>query len=279
MLIAMPSLAYLGAMRIASVGHAVFAATMIVLGIMGLIKGGFGPIWLGVPKGFPAREALAYLCALVSLACGIGLFVRRAAPAAARVLFAYLLLWMVAFKLRFIVLAPTVEVNYQTNGENAVMVAGAWVLYAWFAADWDKRRLRLAVGDKGVRIARVLYGLAMIAFGLSHFAYPDLTAPLVPDWLPAHLFWAYFTGCTYLAAGAAMLIGVGARLAAALSALQMGAFTLLVWIPFVASGHISAEHWVEFVVSWTLTAAAWVVADSYRGMPWFSLPRFKPSPA
>jgi len=258
-------------MRIASVGHAVFAATMIALGIMGLIKGGFGPIWLGVPKGLPAREALAYLCAVVSLVCGIGLFSRRAAPTAARVLFVYLLLWMLAFKLRFIVLAPTVEVNYQTNGENAVMVAGAWVLYAWFAADSDKRRLGFAVGDRGVRIARVLYGLALIAFGLSHFAYVELTAPLVPDWLPAHLFWAYFTGCTYLAAGAAVLTGVFARLAAALSALQMGAFTLLVWIPFIAAGHISDQHWIEFVVSWTLTAAAWVVADSYRGMAWLSL--------
>src|SRR5260221_12182596 len=132
-------------MRIASVGHAVFAATMIALGIMGLIKGGLDPIWLGVPKALPGREALGYLCAFVSLACGIGLFSRRAAPTAARVLFVYLLLWMLVFKLRFIVLAPTVEVNYQTNGENAMMVACRLVLYAWFAADGAKRTLRFAV--------------------------------------------------------------------------------------------------------------------------------------
>lgn len=257
-------------MRIASVGHAVFAATMVVLGLLGVTQGKFAPIWDSVPKGLPAREALAYLCGFVSLTCGIGLLWRRSAPAAARVLFAYLLLWLLAFKVRFIVTGPLVEGSYQSCGESAVMVAGAWVLYAWFATEADRRHLGFAVGARGLRLASVLYGLALIAFGLSHFVYLNLTTPLVPAWLPGPTFWAYFSGAAYIAAGVAMIVNVCARLAAVLAALEMGALTLLVWIPILAAGSKDPSQWSETILSWALTTAGWVVADSYRGKPWLA---------
>jgi uncharacterized membrane protein len=255
-----------------SAGHVFFAVTLIGLGVLGLSRGHFAPVWQGIPDDVPAREPLAYLGSLVYLACGCGLLWQRTAAIAARVLFAWLLLWMLLFKVPIIVGAPTVEVSYQECGQSAVLVAAAWVIYVWLAADWDRRRLGFIVGTSGLRGARLLYGLALVAFGLSHFAYLQLTAPIVPQWLSWPVFWAYFTGATYLAAAAAILTGRCARLAAALAALQIGLFTLLVWPPILAAG-ASEFRWNEFVISWWLTAAAWLVADSYRGTPWIALTR------
>ncbi len=257
-------------MRIASLGQAVFAATLIALGVLGLITGDFASVWQAVPKGLPGREALAYLCALIELALGAGVLWGRSATVASRALLAYMILWLLLLRVPALITAPTVEVSWSGCGETAVMVAGAWVLYAWFAGPWDRQRLGFATGAKGLHIARVIYGVALIPCGVAHLYYVNETAALVPAWLPMHLAWVYFTGCAYIAAGVAIVFNVYARLAAALSAIQMGGFTLLVWAPMVAASPKDSFQWTAIIISSALTAGAWVVADSYAGTPWLA---------
>lgn len=232
------------------IGYIAFALTTMALGVLGLAKGNFAPIWQPAPKNLPAREVLVYLSAALSLGCGLGLFWKRTARDASVVLLVYLLAWLLLFRVPRIFVAPVSQESWSGFGETAVIVAGAWAVYA-------------ANGGKGLRIARILYGLALIPFGVAHFNYPKETAALVPGYLPWHLAWAYLTGVAFIAAGAAVICGVYARLAATLSTLQMGLFTLLIWVPIVMAGP-STFQWSEFVISVALTTGAWVVADSYQ---------------
>ncbi len=222
-----------------------YAVTMMAIGTMGLVTAGFAPIWRPVPASLPARQVLAYACAIVVLLCGIGVLWSRTTKPAATTLFAWLLAWLVLFRLSRLFVAPTSQETWSGIAEMGTVVAGAMVLV------------------KGARPARIMYGVASIIFGLAHFRYLGATASLVPAWIPLHMAWAVFTGCAFIGAGLAILAGVQAALAAALSALQLGLFTLLVWVPFVIRGP-SADEWSEFVVSWAVTAGAWMVADSYR---------------
>ena len=137
--------------------------------------------------------------------------------------------------------------SWEGGAETLVLVAGAWA--------------PCARATHSRRIAQTLYGLALIPFGVAHFVYLKQTAALVPHWLPAPEVWVHVTGAAYIAAGLAITSSIRARIAAALSALQMGVFTVLVWAPMLAAGSRDPATWNEAILSAALTAAGWAVAS------------------
>jgi len=221
------------------------------------------------PASVPARELFIYLGALISLASGIGLLVPRLATIAARLLLSTLLLWLLLFRLPNFLHEPLFAACW-TVFPLAVILAAAWVLYVSFTADWDRKHLSFVSSNNGLRIARVLYGLSLIFFGMAHFLALLVTTPLVPNWLPAHLFWAYFTGSTFIGAGVAVLIGLLCTIDSSPLRHANGLFLLLVWIPIVAAGSKVPFQWSETILNTALLAAAWVIADSYRNTLWLA---------
>lgn len=256
-------------MRIASIGHAVFAVIMILLGVLGFLHPDLVSLWNPVSVHVPARQVLVHLIALISIAGGVGLLVHRTAAAAARVLLAALLLWLLLARFPDFFAEPVFSACWSVF-PLILMVAAAWVLYVWFSADWDRKHLSFILGQNGLRIARFLYGLSLIFFGIAHFVDVKDTVSLIPHWLPGPLFWAYFTGCAFIAAGLAALVGFCARLAVTLSALQLALFLFLVWIPIVATGAKDPFQWSETILNAALCAGAWVMTDSYRDRRWLT---------
>ena len=246
-------------------GRALLALAMLALGLRGLLFGDFAGIWQRIPTAhLPAHDFFVYLTALVELATGIGILIPRAAKVSAGVMSAFALLWMVLLKFPAIVHAPAVEASWLGAGEIAVILAGAWAVFASLAGT-DGRFL---AGRRGIRNARLLLVLALPAIGLSHYFYADITAGFVPAWLPWRHGWAYLTGAGSLAAATGLLFALWPRLAAAMEAAMLGVITLLVWLPpLLAHAHDSGA-WSPFLISSAITAGAAAVADSYRGIGW-----------
>jgi uncharacterized membrane protein len=248
--------------------RAVFGAALIGLGVAGLAYGNASMTWAPIPKTIPGRVLIVYACSVIEVATGIGLLMRRRVTLACRVLLPFLLLWLVLLKLPRLVTAPQVMVSWESFAEVAVAAAGAWCLFAVHAGAWEARHLKFAVGASGISAARLLFIAAVPMIGLSHFAYADLTASLVPKWLHFPLGWTYFTGAASVAAAAGMLFGVYPRLAANLEAAMLWIITLLVWVPRVAARPGDQLNWAEFSISCAIASGAWLVADTYRGFPW-----------
>jgi len=250
--------------------RAVFAAVLIGLGILGLIYGNSSEIWEPIPKTLPGRPLIICLCSLIELVSGVGLLLRPLLTLACRVLFAFLLLWLVLLKLPGVLLAPQIMVSWESFGEIAVTSAGAWCLFAAHAGAWETPHLRFAVGESGIRAARLLLIAALPMIGLSHFAYHDFTATLVPKWMHFALGWTYLTGTASLAAAVGMLLAIYPRLAVNLEAAMLWIITLLVWVPRVVSMPTNQGNWSEFLISCAIATGVWLVADTYRGIPWLA---------
>jgi uncharacterized membrane protein YphA (DoxX/SURF4 family) len=211
-----------------------------------------------VPKAFPDRTALAYAAAAFMLVAGAAVEWRRTAAWGAAALAAYYALIVVILMNGRVVLAHSTEYGaYSGAAEQLAIAAGGLIVYAANA------RIDAALTARLTRLGQLAFGVCALLFGGAHFFYLNLTAPLVPKWLPpSQEFWAYATGIGHIAAGVAILTGVGARLAAILLTAMYLAFTLLVHSPMLLADPSSHTNWSESALNIALIGAAWVVADS-----------------
>lgn len=255
-----------------STAHVFFALTMISLGIIGFIYGDFAVVWQHIPiDNLPGRSFIAYTCAAIELATGIGLLIPRMAKLSAAVLFVFLALWAVLLKLPAVVTMPKMEAMWLGLGEIIVIMTGGWILFAMLANKGTTTRSTFVIGAKGIRNARLLFALSLPTIGLAHFAYTEQTVAIMPAWLPFHVSWAYLTGAGSIAACLGILFAVYPRLAATLEAAMLGIITLVIWGPGLFATPRDRMQWTAFVISSAIACGAWVVADSYRGVPWFAV--------
>jgi uncharacterized membrane protein len=238
-----------------------FAIGMIGLGALALIYGDFAMVWQPVAPWVPGRTALAYLSGVIMLLGGIGLLFQATAAWSIRILFPYLIIWTL-LKVPALFAAPKMEAVWLGVGELTVLLSGGWTLFATMADAQQEPSLSFLKGERGIRMARILFGVSLIPIGLSHIVYVKETADLVPAWLPYRPGWAYLTGAGQIASGLGVLFSILPRVAAWAEAGMISIFTLLVWAPAIVAAPKTRLNWTAFFISWVIASAAWVVAQN-----------------
>jgi uncharacterized membrane protein YphA (DoxX/SURF4 family) len=238
-------------------GWRVYGLGVLALGMASLAFGDFDP-GQPVPKSFPARTALAYAAGAFIVAAAAAVQWRSTAAWGAAAITVYYALFVVAvMNGRLLLTTYAVFVTYQNIATQLAIAAGGLILYAATA------RIRAALATRLTHLGQLAFGVCALVFGGAHFVYMNLTAPLVPKWLPpTQVFWGYATGVGFVAAGVAILTGAQARLAAILVTAMLAIFALLVHEPMLLADHSSHMNWTESAVNLAVIGAAWVVADS-----------------
>jgi uncharacterized membrane protein YphA (DoxX/SURF4 family) len=246
--------------RILQPAVSLFAIGLLGLGVLALVYHDFALVWQPVAPWVPGRTALAYGSGVLMLGCGVGLLFRATALWAVRILFPYLILWML-LKVPALFVAPGMEAVWLGFGEVVILLTGGWILWGVSEDVAPGSLLAPIAGSGGLKRASVAFGLALLPVGLSHLVYIPETVGFVPAWLPARTFWACLTGAGQIACGLGILFGVFPRVAAWCEAGMVSLFTLLVWLPMLVSKPGDREAWTGFFISWILGSAAWVVAQ------------------
>lgn len=245
---------------VSRLGRTLFIVAVWALGIQALICARAIyeleplPAWLGGP------EIVANLTGLILVAVGIGLLIGYLARIAAIVLSIMLAIWILLLHMRLLIPNPAPDLSFAF--ETLALAGVAWAL-AGRAADSRAldARSNAAVG-RTVFLGRYAYGVSLIAFCAVNVIYHNFIAGMIPGWIPAHLFWAYFTGFASLAAGVSILTGVWARAALVMTGIMYGSWVLIIHVPYVAAHPHARDMWTDMFITMALSGGAWMLAGT-----------------
>ena len=243
------------------------AVSLIAFGIQQFRYAGHVPDLGLVPEWAPEHQLWAWLAGGILISAGLAVVTGAYARLAAVFLgFVFLLS---AF-LRFSAQIPGMIHNIGDRGvffELLACCGGSWMLARTLPGSgsglsWapfpDTLTAKLAT------VGRWLFGCAFVVFGSLHLQAPAWIAALIPHWIPFHVFLAWFTGCALVAAGLSIAAQVWMRYSAALLALMLFSWVLMVHAPRIAHAPHAGDEWNSGFVCLVMAGFALIAAAIAR---------------
>jgi uncharacterized membrane protein len=132
------------------------------------------------------------------------------------------------------------------------LVAGVFIL---------RKEISVARGwDKLITLGCVFIAVPLAVFAPEHFHGPEVVQNMVPSWMPAHLFWAYFVGCALLAAATSLTLRKFVRLSSTLLGSMFFLFVCMIYIPYALAHPKDRFAWAYALRDLSFSGGAWALA-------------------
>jgi uncharacterized membrane protein len=247
--------------RLLQLGVPFFSIPMIFFGVQyvraGRYVGGLPP----VPPWAPGRVIGAYIAGVVLIMGGLSVLLRvkpRCGATAIAIFFLLCVLLLHAPHMHGIIYSG---VDRTRAFEPLALSGAAFAAISQFnVAGRNSDRASDGVTPMG----RWLFALSMIIFGIQHFMYAEFIATLVTPWIPAHLFWVYFTGVGMIIVGLAVITGILGRLAATWLGVMFLLWFIVLHLPRAIAARNNADEWNSAFVALAFSGASFIVAKTMR---------------
>jgi uncharacterized membrane protein len=245
--------------KILCVGRTFYALGILAIGIQHFIIADFVPVILpSFPSWLPGRACFVRAVGTFLAIAGAAILVRRTAQMAATILGGALITFLVLRHVPDQLAAAPGSLGSWTNSFKILTLAGGAFVVAGSMT-----------GAKPSTITRwfepfgcLTLAITVIVFGIDHFIYVQFVAPLVPSWIPGHIFWTYFCGAALIAAGVGMVFRILPRLAAGLLGTIIFIWLIVLHIPRAIadphSGH--GNEWTSVFEALAFSGIAFILA-------------------
>jgi uncharacterized membrane protein YphA (DoxX/SURF4 family) len=239
-------------------GRIFFALPLLVFSVEYLARGRWQGGMPPVPPWTHGEHIFSYVAGAILLVISISLLINKEARLSANILgllFMFCVVFLHAAK-HFSGIIH--DGNTRTRAFETFALGGA----AFILAARLQRFLnppQLGQSHAAV-IGRYVYAFSMVIFGIQHFMYAQYIAFLIPKWMPAHLFLAYFTGTAFIAAGVAIAVHIFSRLASILLGLMFFLWVLTLHTPRVIASPHNTDELVSLFVALAFSGSSILLA-------------------
>jgi uncharacterized membrane protein len=218
------------------VGRTFYGVAMVVYGIQQIFYGTFRNVQ------FPAWQSFIPWLFMWAIITGFGLAIAGVAiiinKNGRRVslylggIFLFLFLFVhVPFEL-FGEVNSSAHLALWTNAlKGLALSGGAFVMAGSFTGDVSEKSTLINLLERLIPFGGIFFSITMISFGIMHFMYGEFVSNLVPDWVPDHLFWTYFSAVALIGSGISIILKIRTGAIAMLMSVMLLLWVILLHLP------------------------------------------------